>query len=425
MARRLEQLIGVGLLSLLAVMPFHAFLTVWLGSVVGHRALLQSWKELLLVVLAGLTVALIAHEPQRLQRLRPPVFWVLGAFALVAMIVTVVARPAWLVAVFGLKTDLEFLLVTAIAVVASNAALVRRAVQVSLVAAAGVVAFGLAQVWLLPPAFLTHFGYGPDTIAPYQMLDPAVSSLRFASTLGGPNQLGAYLTLVIALSVALAWRRRRWRWGLWALALGAGIVLIHTYSRAAWIGAAAAVIIVVLGSLRGRWRWGTLAAGGVLLIGGLLAWPQLTNHGPLQYYLLHGKSSFAQQRGSDFEHLASLQGGLQAVTDQPLGHGLGTAGPTVFHTGSGRIIENYYLQLGYEAGLLGMLLFMVGLALVCWRLAGAAAPQPLGLAIGAAILGISLNALVLPAWTDSTTALVAWSLAGLALGSQKSKARHV
>ena len=45
-ARQLEQVIQLGLLVLVALMPFHAFLTTWLGSGLGHRSLLQGWKEL-------------------------------------------------------------------------------------------------------------------------------------------------------------------------------------------------------------------------------------------------------------------------------------------------------------------------------------------------------------------------------------------
>jgi hypothetical protein len=153
--------------------------------------------------------------------------------------------------------------------------------------------------------------------------------------------------------------------------------------------------------------------------------PVLINNQNLQYYLLHSSAKFHDQRGSDFQHLTSLQSGTSAVSAQPWGHGLGTAGPTVFHTGSGQIIENYYLQLGYEAGLLGMLLFMSGIILVCWYLVRRPTPQPLGVALAGAVIGISVNALVLPAWTDSTTSLVCWILVGAALGSRREEAHRV
>jgi hypothetical protein len=420
---RLERLIQGGLLGLLALMPFHAFLSLWLGSLAGHQAVIQSWKEVLLVLLGGLSATLVVRQPKRLQRLRAPGVWALIGFVALALVVTAVTRPPVLTALFGFKTDIEFILAALIAALVSSPALIRRAVTVTLAAGAGVVGFGLCQIYLLPPGWLTHFGYGPDTIAPFQVLDPAVQSLRFGSTLGGPNQLGAYLAIIIALSLAVAVRRRQW----WLLALTAGAVpvLIHTYSRAAWIGALLAATITGFGLMTPHWRRVGLIAMTLLALVGLLLSSHLLQDQKLQYYLLHGNAQFHDQRGSDFEHLASLQSGVSSVLAAPWGHGLGTAGPTVFHTGTGRIIEDYYLQLGYEAGVVGMLLFIIALSLVSWRLLRQRTAQPHATALAGATLGISVNALVLPAWTDSTTCLVCWILIGLILAAQPPEAHHV
>jgi len=417
--KALETSIQFGLIILVALMPFHAFLSVWLGTLYGHRAAIQSWKELLLIALALATVALVIREPQRLKRWRQPGMVALLGFTVLALLITAWMQPAASTALFGAKIDLEFIVAFLIGTLAVGAGFSKQLLKALLVGASLVVAFCLAQVFLLPPDFLTLLGYGPTTVLPYQHLDASQTIFRFASTLGGPNQLGTYLIIPLAIGLAIMLHQRRW----WlTVGLIAGLVaLFHTYSRGAWIGAGVAAIIVVLGLATTYWRRLSLGVlGGVVII--LLALsPWLIHTSFVQHYVFHGYSSFEQQKGSDFEHLASLTTGTNAVLAEPLGHGLGTAGPAVFQTGSGRIIENYYLQLGYETGITGMLLFVTGIVLIGWRLWQLKTSETMALGLAAALAGISVNALVLPAWTDSTGALVFWILAGAMLGLHPSK----
>ena len=39
------------ILLIIALVPFHGFLTVWLSSLIGHYTLLRLWKEFLLVII--------------------------------------------------------------------------------------------------------------------------------------------------------------------------------------------------------------------------------------------------------------------------------------------------------------------------------------------------------------------------------------
>jgi hypothetical protein len=423
---RIERIIRGGLLVLLALMPFHAFLSVWLGSLTGYQAVIQSWKEVLLLGLVALTTALAIRQPERLQRLRQPAVMALAGFAVLALVVTALARPPLEVVIFGIKTDLEFLAAALVALLVASPGFMKRALQVVLISGGAVICFGLLQTLVLPPTFLTGFGYGPDTILPFQQLDSDTPDLRFGATLGGPNQFGTYLILILALALALARSWRSW-WPMILVPLGI-VTLFHTHSRAAWLGAAAALTIVGVGRLPRQWR--LRAIGGVAVLGALfiVSLPILIrDNSPLQDYLLHGNDSYSQQRGSDYEHLASLQSGWLAVMTEPGGHGLGTAGPAVFHTGSGRIIENYYLQLGFETGLVGMLLFISSLILLGAALLSRRQNHTAALGLLAALVGISLNALVLPAWTDSTLIFTFWILAGGMIGlyHNQRKGSHV
>ncbi|HSX02481.1 MAG TPA: hypothetical protein VLI05_04175 [Candidatus Saccharimonadia bacterium] len=420
----LVRLIQSGLLALLALMPFHAFLTVWLGSLVGHRAILQGWKEALLVLLAGLAVALVVQQPAYLKRLHRPAIWAVMAMVALGLLVTGITRPSLATVLFGAKSDYEYLWAFVLAIMVATPAFLRRALSIILATAAVVISFGLLQVLVLPADFLTHFGYGPATIQPYLVLDPAVSSLRFASTLGGPNQLGTYLIIPLSLALAVGWQQRRW-W-LWLMLPTGGLVLIHTYSRSAWLGAAMALMLAALALIPPRRRaYGLLGLGALTATAGVgVAW-LIQQGGRLQYYLLHSSLVFHNQRGSDFQHLASLRTGLQQLATAPFGHGVGTAGPGVFYTGVGTIIEDYYLQLGYETGALGLIGFVALIVIAARELWRQAVANPVAAGLWGALIGISANALVLPVWTDSTTALVFWIATGAVIGLGSAGRPHV
>jgi hypothetical protein len=392
-------------------MPFHAFLSVWLGHLLGHETLIQAWKEALLGLLGLMAAGMLWQEPARLRRLRTP--WVMAAagFAGLAILVTLVARPPHTAAAFGLKTDLEFLFAAVIALLVTTPEFGRRLMIVVLAGSAVVIGFGLLQILVLPPSFLTHFGYGPGTILPYEQI--ASGALRFPSTLGGPNQLGTYLILPLCLSLALSLRRRLW----WPLLLtGAGlVVLIGTYSRGAWIGATAALVITLLAGAPARWRRPLTMAFAVMGVAALVSLPLAVGHNQRLRNLVLHQSLDAGLPSSDSQHVSSVQTGLHGVLAQPLGHGLGTAGPATFRAGQLNIIEDFYLQVGYETGLLGLLLFVavivtLVLALITRRAYLAALPA------AAALIGVSLVALVLPSWADSSTAIITFTAAGSVAG---------
>jgi O-antigen ligase len=117
-------------------------------------------------------------------------------------------------------------------------------------------------------------------------------------------------------------------------------------------------------------------------------------------------------------HLTSLRDGLETVAEHPQGYGLGNAGTVAARTGETPLAgESNYTELGVEAGLLGMLLFVAwNLALLVrlLRRARSAAPPAAWPAAAAAAslaavlaLAVQTNVLGVP-WI----AVCVWWLAG-------------
>lgn len=54
---------------ILILVPFHAFLTVWFSSFVGHYTLLRLWKEFLLVIVVAGAIYILLTDRALLKKL--------------------------------------------------------------------------------------------------------------------------------------------------------------------------------------------------------------------------------------------------------------------------------------------------------------------------------------------------------------------
>lgn len=96
------------------------------------------------------------------------------------------------------------------------------------------------------------------------------------ATLGRANFVGAYLAMLLPLTLvlALATSQRRLRAGLLLLALGELLLIGLTLARAAWLGAATGLLLLLAGRawpcLSRRGRYGVSGLAGLLFVGGAL-----------------------------------------------------------------------------------------------------------------------------------------------------------
>lgn len=414
-AEKLSYIVGF----ILVLLPFHAPITTWLGSNFGHYDLFKIWKEILITLISPLVVWLLLKDKSSAKRfLKTPYVKLFVVYILLHLGLGLWALHNDQVnsnaLIYALIINLRFFWFFIVCLVlASHSEFLKRNWQkIIIIPSISVIGFGLIQKFILPLNFLSHIGYGPQTIPAYQTVDNNINLQRIQSTLRGANPLGAYLLL--PLTAYLYWPK------ILKLRLGLGffglVALYYSYSRSAWIGLLASLIYLLLVAYRGRINAARLVAGftviGLSMVVGYYA---LRSSNMFQDAVLHTSTISTSSRSSNSERLNSLKSAYKDVIHQPLGRGPGTAGPaSARNNKTARIAENYYLQIAQEIGVAGLAIFILMnfyIAKILWTLKTDALAQVLL----ATLLAISIINLFSHAWADDTLSLIWWGLAGVAI----------
>lgn len=409
---------------ILALVPFHAFLTVWLSSFGLSYTALRLWSAGLLLILLGcVAIWFVQDKALRAWAVQSYLIQLVALFVVINVAMglrgltlgTVSAEAFWL----GLLLNLRYItFFVALLVLAKYSRWpLNKYLRIVMICAVIVSAFAVLQYTALPADFLRHFGYSTATIEPMETINNNPEYIRVASTLRGANPLGAYMVVVIAIIVAF-WRRleRKTLWGM-VLALSIG-ALVFSFSRSAWLGLIVAVISEIALHIKGRKEW--LRAGGaagiaVVLLGGLLL--AFHTNRAVQNALYHTDDNSTVTTSSNDKRSSALVSGLHDVIHEPLGRGTGSAGPASVHNtkSPARLAENYYLQLGQELGWVGLITYLALSVVVgseLWR----RREDPLARGLLTAFVGLIVVNMLSHAWTDDTLAFTWWGLAGLVIG---------
>lgn len=413
---------------ILILVPFHAFLTVWLASWLGHYTALRLWSEVLLsFCVVGMLYLLITDHKIRSHTLTRRLVWLILAYSMVTIVWGLLALNQHDVSAkalgYGLIVNLRFLIFFLVtwAVALRLGRFRSNWLRPVYIPAIIVVVFGLLQIFLLPNDFLRHFGYGPSTISVIETINHNINYVRFTSTLRGANPLGAYLVITISLVTVLLVRKGR-NWWHAAFLAGALIVLFFTFSRSAWVGAGLSVItILFLSHLAAKTQRLAMALAGSLVVILVLLAVGFRHNTRFENFILHTQTHSTVSATSDQGHLSALKNGLRDLSHHALGDGPGTAGPaSTYNNHSPRIAENYFIQIGQEVGWVGLLMFIminvgVGYLLYLRR------DDPLALSLFASLIGLTFINCLSHAWTDDTLAYVWWGLAGIAMAPLPTK----
>ncbi len=410
---------------IVVVMPVHAFVSTWLGTAIGPLLVWKSWKEILLAGLIPVVVWYGVLRPDIIRILRGR--WVNKLIALYALLhigLAFVSTASAQAVIAGLLMNLRFLAIFVIVQIIAEANpdylawLKERIPRFMLWAMVGLGILAALQVFVLPRDFLVQFGYNKDTtIAPYIVVDQDPNALRAFATMRGPNALGAYLLLPLAIAVFTLYKKRRDVLAWAALILGL-LALGLSGSRSAWLGAGAMLVtlgVLMLPRLHFR-RWMKMGIVVLVVLVGVVGWAteQIPSVHLAVFHTAVNDSS--ANVGSNVKHWQATAHGIADVVRHPFGAGPGSAGPASFYNANGaNLSEDYYVQIAQEVGIIGLGLFvainwLTVLAIVRRR------RELLPIALLASVAGVSLINLFLHGWADDPTSLTWWAFAGLYVG---------
>ena len=421
-------LVGI-LLVIAAGIVVHAPLTVWLGTLLpDHVQYIKAWKEVLMGVALVLLIVAASRRKLAGALMQDRLMQLALVYAGLHFVLVGVFQNGLAQAGAGLLIDLRYVLyfILVYGTILMYPKYRGGFIKVFAAGAVVVVAFSLLQQFVLPHNFLAHIGYSKSTIAPYLLVDENPMFVRINSTLRGPNPLGAYTVVVLALLAAFAMRnnlkQRDW-WLLGGAALAAGLTLGASYSRGALIGTVVALVAVLAVSLTGRVRRKVglaLAVVAVLVAGGLYA---LRGTEFVSNVILHDNPTTGAEIDSNSAHVDSLANGIERVAYRPLGSGIGSTGSASLEGSEPLIIENQYLFVAHEVGWVGLVLFAwlyVEILKRLWLYRRSA----LALGAFASGLGLATIGIFLPVWADDTVSIVWWGLAAIAIAAVPQGGHH-
>ncbi|HET6863798.1 MAG TPA: O-antigen ligase family protein [Candidatus Saccharimonadales bacterium] len=405
---------------IIILVPFHAFLTVWLASAAGHYTALRLWKEFLLIpIILGCLYLLTTVRSLAKNFLSNRLVWLIAAYFVVLLICSVTSAATHKAMFYGLLVDSRFLIFfLAVWILASRDGWLAANWQKLLLAPSILVAaFAILQYLVLPYDFLKHFGYSQSTIFPYETINHNINRLRVASTLRGANPLGAYLIVPISALAVMTFSKKRQRRDKLMFGTGLLLALAFSFSRSAWLGAALSLLITAGLALKSAKTkaifWRALAG---LLILAVVAIVGLRNNLGFQDTVFHTDKKSTISISSNEGHSSAFKSAVKDIWHHPLGSGVGTAGPQSYYNHQKeKLAENYFLQIGQETGIIGLALF-IAICAALGKLLYTMRREPLVLALFASLIGLSLVNLLSHAWADDTLAYIWWGLAGIALG---------
>ncbi len=444
MPQRIRELCTLALLGLL---PFHALgVTVLTRIVDGPNqppmGALALWKEgiLALVLLLACVEFVTTKRDQRPEARRKIFSWdvldvciiVLAASLLFStFLVSGLRSPAF---VYGIRYDLVPLAAFVVLRRVDWSEWFRVRAPFVLAIAACIAAVYALITLALPASFFTAIGYSDlhslyipgRPIAAFQQIGGSTLR-RLQGPMSGPNQFGIWLAAVLPFALTLRPQLRRIIAPLLLLAI------VLSFSRAAWIATAVALVIALWPQLKKL----SVTAVTTLCIGVLA----------IAVTVLFAFPSVILRVESSIDHLRNPLEAARIMLREPLGRGLGSAGPAnnrvadacvyqeegsdaswaVPHAdlcvfvGEAQVQpigrsctcpllpENWYLQLGVEGGWLAFITFIALVFLALKKLRTVRSPVFLSLLV------VSIAALFLHAWEDAAVAYAVWTMIAVTL----------
>lgn len=416
-------------IGLLVYMPLHIFLSTWIGTTLSLLSFMKGLKDAVMIVGFLPAFALSINKPWFKGLFKKPLTWVIIVYGLLTLLLALVKPTDQGAESLGVVYNLRFLVFFVYALLLANLVSWKELRKKSLIAvfasAFVVLIFGLLQYTVLPHNLLSHVGYQRSNgVLPAFYIDDKPNLLRIASTLRDPNSLGSYLIIIGSLALALLLRRKQRRnLAIGFLALSV-MCIWFTFSRSALLGFGISAAIIVIMGLKGglvptRWFKRIVVGMVVLLVllgSGLFVF---RNTYTVQNVIFHADQS-TKLKDPNQLRLMFWRQTVDTIAHQPLGEGPGTAGlASISNKVQGtQLNENYYLQIGEEVGILGLVLFLTILVLTGKDLLEYIDTDWVALGLFAAFIGLAFTNFLVHIWSNEAVAYTWWGLAGVIVSTK-------
>jgi hypothetical protein len=412
------------LLLIFGLIVLHAPLIVITGTLFPPASeLVKSWKELLMLGAAILAIILVTRHRGWGLLTKDKLLWLIVAYAVLHLVTVGLMWQGTAATSAGMAIDLRYVLYFTLVYIAVQLYPVVRPLFIKIGAIGAAVVTGFATMqFFLPKDILTHIGYGDNTIAPYNTVDRNPDFIRVNSTLRGPNPLGAYAVIVLAMATSFFiahYKKLTSRLPVFLLVvliICSIVALWLSYSRSALLAGFVAIAIVCV------YAWGRkikllwwIGLSGLAILIATTGYMVAKDNVFISNVVLHENPAEGGSVDSNDGHLESLQLGIAKMLEQPFGAGVGSTGTASYHTSTPTIIENQYLFIAHEVGWLGVILFL-GIFIVIMRRLWSRRREWSAIGLFASGIGLAVIGLLLPVWVDDTVSLIWWGLAAVVIG---------
>ena len=407
-------------LFILAILPFATLLSVWAGSTFGYIEVFRAFKEIVLLLLIPFAVWLFMEDRRLTQKIfKNRINQLILFYAGINILMWAFRRGEADAAIASIMFNLRWLVVFVWAQIIAHKlpkGIRDLSIKIVLITGGAIAIFATLQVLFLPGDFLTHFGFGPETIEPYLTIDANESFPRVNGSLRGPNPLGAYMVILLSLSAWVYMKWKKWRPYILTLIPFILISLYGSQSRSAWVATVVAISVftfVYVWRNKPKLKKIMLSALASLLVLMPVTYFAIKDTDFYQFRILHNDPSDKKHLDSNTSRINSYKRAISSIVKNPLGDGPGTSGHASNYSSKPRFSENYYLQVAQELGIAGLAVLLGILILVGWNLWRQT--DLFGLSLLASFMGLLTINLFLLSWNDDVITMSWWALAGLYL----------
>lgn len=403
LSKRINKIRAALVFVLLIGLVFHApMVTVWNDNIGAYNTIFRAWKEILVVILAAISLPALIKKISTNKITRSKILLSVAFYVFLTLLIATTTYSG-VATIMGARINLVPIMLLIIGFSLDKKYLIQY--KKTILVLGLLVAISIFAQLVLPRHWFIFDTIGSDSFKVANIQDSNVARLH--GILSGPLQASSYLVLWFGLW--LFYFKKHNTASVSAMLLGV-LAIYLTYSRAALSG----VAVIILFYLSKKTKISSAKITAITLAGiiSLVVFGAIAlNYKPLSLIVFHAPPEKALTESSTSDHFKYPYRAARLLIKNPVGYGLGSAGPASWFSKKPLMTENYYLQISLEIGALGLAAILV----FFWQIAkGLDRNKELGLL--AAFLALSAMSFLLHTWTDTATVWTFWLLAGTSLG---------